>query len=57
MKRSNVFVIISGLISLTVNVLAIVSYFSEGGVFADWHIDPGLWAAIMFVLMAYSLIA
>jgi hypothetical protein len=56
MKRSNVFVIISGLISLTVNVLAILSYFSEGGAFADWHIDPGLWAAIMFVLMAYSLI-
>jgi ABC-type amino acid transport system permease subunit len=56
MKRSNVFVIISGLISLTVNVLAILSYFSEEGVFADWHIDPGMWAAIIFVLMAYSLI-
>jgi len=57
MKRSNVFVVISGLISLTVNVLAIVSYFGEGGAFADWHIDPGLWVAITFVLMAYSLTA
>ena len=57
MKRSNVFVVISGLISLTVNVLAIVSYFSEGGAFAGWHIDPGLWVAITFVLMSYSLTA
>jgi len=57
MRRSNVFVIVSGLVSLTVNVLAIVSYFSEAGAFADWHIDPGLWVAIIFVLMAYSLMA
>ncbi len=57
MKRSNVFVVISGLVSLTVNVLAIVSYFSEGGAFADWHVDPGLWVAITFVLMTYSLMA
>jgi hypothetical protein len=57
MKRSNVFVVISGLISLMVNVLAIVSYFGEGGAFADWHIDPGLWVAITCVLMAYSLTA
>jgi uncharacterized membrane protein len=57
MRRSNVFVIVSGLVSLTVNVLAIVSYFSEAGAFADWHVDPGLWVAITFVLMAYSLMA
>ncbi len=57
MKRSNVFVVITGLISLTANVLAVVSYFTEAGAFADWHIDPGLWIAIVFVLMAYSLTA
>jgi len=56
MKRSNVFVVITGLISLTVNILAIVSYFTEGGAFAAWRIDPGLWIAMVFVLMAYSLL-
>lgn len=54
MKRSNTFVVITGLISLTANVLAIISYFTQEGVF---DIDPGLWIAIVFVLMAYSLTA
>lgn len=57
MKRSNKFVVISGLVSLAANVLAIVSYFTEKGAFADWHVDPGLWVAVVFVLMAYSLTA
>lgn len=55
MKPSKLFVIISGLISLAANVLAVLSFFSQDGMFAGWRLDPGLLVALSFVLMAYSL--
>lgn len=55
MKPSKLFVIISGLISLAANVLAILSFFSKDGVFSGWRLDPGLLVALSFVLMAYTL--
>ncbi|NIS80601.1 MAG: hypothetical protein GTO14_10440 [Anaerolineales bacterium] len=55
MKRSNVFLIVTGLVSLAANVFAIMSYFTEEGAFVGWQMDPGLMVALTFVLMAYSL--
>lgn len=53
MKRSNVFLVVTGLVSLVANVLAILSYFTNDGAFAGS--DPGLMVALTFVLMIYSL--
>lgn len=53
MKRSNVFLVVTGLVSLVANVLAILSYFINDGAFAGS--DPGLMVALTFLLMTYSL--
>lgn len=55
MKVSNVFVLISGLVSLIANVLGVLSYLSPEGPFADWQLDQGLVVVLAFVLMAYGL--
>ena len=55
MKRSNVFVIITGVVSLTANILAILSYLSEEDPLFGWRPDRGLLTALTFVLLAYCL--
>jgi uncharacterized membrane protein YhaH (DUF805 family) len=55
MKRSNVFVIITGLVSLAANVLAILSYLSEEDPFFGWRPDRGLLTVLTLVLLAYCL--
>ncbi|HEY44645.1 MAG TPA: hypothetical protein G4O11_11750 [Anaerolineae bacterium] len=55
MKRSNVFVLITGLVSLAANVLAILSYLSEEDPFFGWRPDRGLLTVLTFVLLAYCL--
>lgn len=55
MKRSNVFLVVTGLVSLAANIFAILSYFTEEGAFAGRQMDPGLMVALTFVLMTYSL--
>ena len=55
MKRSNVFVIVTGVVSLVANVLAILSSLSEEDPLFGWHPDRGLLTALTFVLLAYCL--
>jgi hypothetical protein len=55
MKRSNVFVIVTGVASLIANILAILSYLSEGDALFGWRPDRGLLTALTFVLLAYCL--
>ena len=55
MKRSNVFVVITGVVSLTANILAILSYLSEEDPLFGWRPDRGLLTALTFVLLAYCL--
>jgi hypothetical protein len=52
MKRSHVFFILSGVISMLANVAAILSYFQGVNAFRP---DRGLLIAVTFVLMAYAL--
>jgi hypothetical protein len=55
MKRINIFWIITGVVGLTANILAIIDTFSDGDIFAGWHMDRGMLAVLTFVLMAYCL--
>ena len=55
MKRSNVFVIATGVVSLAANILAILSYLSEEDSLFGWRLDRGLLTALTFVLLAYCL--
>jgi hypothetical protein len=56
MKRPNVFLIVTGLVSLAANVLTILSYFSNEEFAAVWKLDRGLLVALTFILMAYALV-
>jgi hypothetical protein len=55
MKRSNVFFIITGLVSMAANVLAILSYLSEEDPFFERRPDRGLLTVLTLVLLAYCL--
>jgi uncharacterized membrane protein YhaH (DUF805 family) len=55
MKRSNVFVIITGMASLAANILAILSHLSEENPLFGWRPDRGLLAVLTLVLLAYCL--
>jgi hypothetical protein len=55
MKRSNVFLIVTGMVSLVATVLTILSYFSNGEFAPVWKLNRGLLVALTFVLMAYAL--
>jgi hypothetical protein len=55
MKRSNVFVIVTGVVSLVANILAILSSLSEEDPLFGWRPDRGLLTALTFVLLAYCL--
>ena len=55
MKRSNVFVIVTGMVSLAANILAILSYLSEEAPLFGWRPDRGLLTVLTFVLLAYCL--
>jgi hypothetical protein len=55
MKRANGFLIVTGVVSLTANVLAILSALSEDGLFRTQEWDRGLLAVLTFVLAAYTL--
>ncbi len=54
MKRFNLFLIITGLVGLTANALAIAGYF-DGGALARWQLDRGLLLALSFLTSAYIL--
>jgi hypothetical protein len=56
MRRLNPFLIVTGLIGLVANLLAIAGYLTGRQALGGWHPDPGLLAALTFVLLAYSLI-
>jgi hypothetical protein len=55
MKRSNVFLIVTGLVSLMANALTILSHFSNGVFAPAWKLNRGLLVASTFILMAYAL--
>jgi hypothetical protein len=55
MKRADGFLIVTGVVSLAANVLAILSTLSENGLFHTWGWDRGLLAVLTFVLAAYTL--
>jgi amino acid transporter len=55
MRRYNLFLLLSGLVSLVANVLAIASYFNADGLLAEWRLDPGLLAAGSLLTLAYAL--
>jgi hypothetical protein len=55
MRRYNLFLLISGMVSLIANVLAIAGYFDADGLLAGLRPDPGLLAAGSFLTLAYAL--
>jgi hypothetical protein len=55
MKWQRAFLFLSGVLSLTANVLAILGYFTEQGPLAGWQADSGMRAALTLVLLIYSL--
>jgi hypothetical protein len=55
MKRSNVFVIVTGMMSLAANFLAILSHLSEENPLFGWRPDRGLLTVLTFMLLAYFL--
>ena len=55
MNRSNVFVIVTGVVSLVANILAILNSLSEKDPLFGWRPDRGLLTALTFVLLAYCL--
>lgn len=55
MKRINIFWIITGVIGLIANILAIVDTLSNGDILAGLHMDRGMLVVLTFVLMAYCL--
>ncbi len=55
MKRSNLILLITGIVGATANILAIISYFDEAGFLAARRPDPGWLLALSFVTLAYLL--
>lgn len=53
MKRYNVLLIITGVVSLAANLLAVVGYFTHQGPFAAWEVDSGLLTVLVLILLAY----
>jgi hypothetical protein len=56
MRRPNTFVIITGLVGLIANALAISSYLFSQGRPAGWRPDPGLLLVLAFIALAYTLV-
>jgi hypothetical protein len=56
MRKKDTFIFLSGLVSLATNILAILSYFVDGGKLDGWRPDPGLLAVFTFALLAYGLV-
>jgi len=55
MRRYNGFLLVSGVIGLAANLLAIVGYFDVDGALSGWRPDPGLLVAGSFLTLAYLL--
>jgi hypothetical protein len=55
MKRSNVLVFVTGIVSLVANILAILGYISKEKPLFGWRPDRGLLTALTLVLLAYGL--
>ncbi|OGO68218.1 MAG: hypothetical protein A2Z37_18140 [Chloroflexi bacterium RBG_19FT_COMBO_62_14] len=55
MRRPNAFLIVTGLVGLVANALAISSYLFSRGQIEGWRPDPGLLLVLAFVALAYSL--
>lgn len=56
MKRLNPFLIVTGLIGMVANILAILGYLSGERSLAGWRPNPGLVLALSIVLMAFGLV-
>lgn len=52
MKWPRAFLLVSGVVSLTANILAILGYFTE---LPAWRVDSGMLAALSLALLIYSL--
>ncbi len=55
MKRLHPFLVVTGLIGVGANLLAIFGYLGGNHDLGGWHPDPGLVAALTFVLLGYAL--
>ncbi len=55
MKRLHPFLVVTGLIGVGANLLAIFGYLAGNHDLGGWQPDPGLVAALTFVLLAYAL--
>jgi len=55
MRRPNTFLILTGVVGLIANALAISSYLFSRGRLAGWRPDPGLLLVLAFIALAYTL--
>lgn len=55
MRRPNTFLIITALVGLIANALAISSYLFSQGRLTGWRPDPGLLLVLAFIALAYTL--
>jgi hypothetical protein len=56
MRRTTLFLVVSGWVGLIANVLGILGHFSGDGVFAGLELDGGLLTAASFLTLAYVLV-
>jgi hypothetical protein len=56
MRRPKTFLIITGVVGLIANALAISSYFFSQGQLPGWQPDPGLILVLAFIALAYTLV-
>jgi hypothetical protein len=55
MRRPKTFTIITGVVGLIANALAISSYLFSQGQWTGWRPDPGLLLVLAFIALAYTL--
>lgn len=55
MRRPNTFLILTGVVGLIANALAISSYLFSQGRLTGWRPDPGLLLVLAFIALAYTL--
>jgi hypothetical protein len=55
MRRPNTFLIITGVVGLIANALAISGYLFSQGRLTGWRPDPGLLLVLAFIALAYTL--
>jgi hypothetical protein len=55
MRRPKTFLIITGMVGLIANALAISSYFFSQGQLPGWQPDPGLILVLAFIALVYTL--